>query len=151
MYGFNSNAGGHLNQIAGIMKGITPSTSRATLTFTLIDDGGHDTFDYSNAVRGSRVDLRPGAVSDIFGAKGVMVIYKDTVIEQFLGGSGADDVTGNDAANTLVGNGGDDTLDGGAGDDVLAGGAGIDLFYVNKSGGNDVITDYDNFADWLVF
>jgi len=47
VYGFNSSAGGHLDRIAGIMKGITPSSSQATLTFTLIDDGGIDTFDYS--------------------------------------------------------------------------------------------------------
>ena len=137
VYGFNSNAGGHLNEIAGIMKGITPAASQATLTFTLIDDGGTDTFDYSDAVRGSRVDLRPGAVSDVFGAKGAMVIYKDTVIENFLGGDGDDNVTGNDAANTLVGNGGDDILDGGDGDDILDGGAGDDT--LTGGDGDDIL------------
>ena len=159
VYGFNSNAGGYLDQIAGIMKGITPSAETPTLTFTLIDDGGIDIFDYSDAMRGSRVDLRPGAVSDIFGARGVMVIYKDTVIEQFLGGSGADHVTGNDAANTLVGNGGDDTLDGGAGDDILdggagddtlTGGAGDDTFRYRLTGfGADTITDFTDGTDLI--
>ncbi len=138
VYGFNSNAGGYFDKIAGIMKGITPSLSQATLAFTLIDDGGIDTFDYADAVRGSRVDLRPGAVSDVFGAKGAMVIYKDTVIENFLGGTGDDDVTGNDAANTLVGNGGDDTLVGGAGDDTLDGGAGDDI--LDGGAGDDTLT-----------
>ena len=157
VYGFNSNAGGSLDEIAGIMKSITPSSSQPTVTFTLIDDGGSDTFDYSGAVRGSRVDLRPGAVSDVFGAKGAMVIYKDTVIEKFIGGSGADDVTGNDAANTLIGNGGDDTLaggagddvlDGGAGDDTLTGGAGADVFRYRLAGfGADTITDFTRGTD----
>ena len=157
VYGFNSNAGGSLDEIAGIMKSITPSSSQPTVTFTLIDDGGSDTFDYSGAVRGSRVDLRSGAVSDVFGAKGAMVIYKDTVIEHFIGGAGDDDVTGNDAANTLVGNGGDDTLAGGAGDDVLdggvgddtlTGGGGADVFRYRLAGfGADTITDFTRGAD----
>ncbi len=58
-------------------------------------------------------------------------------IEQAIGGSGDDAMTGDDAGNyfignagndTLVGNGGDDRLEGGLGNDRLDGGDGADLF-----------------------
>ncbi len=62
-----------------------------------------------------------------------------------------DTLTGGADNDRIEGGAGNDMLAGGAGDDVLAGGAGFDFFYVDKNGGNDVVTDYDNFADWLVF
>ena len=151
VYGFNSTAGGFLDDLAGQMN------AGGAFTFTLIDDGGSDTFDYSGTSRDSRVDLNPGAVSDIFGGKGNMVIYRDTVIEHVVGGGGADNVTGNDANNLLRGGAGDDTLDGGAGDDLLVGGtgadsltggAGADTFrYPSSAFGADTITDFEDGSD----
>ncbi len=69
VYGFNSTAGGFLDDLAGHMH------AGKNFTFTLIDDGGRDTFDYSGASRDSRVDLTPGSASDVFGGKGNLVIY----------------------------------------------------------------------------
>ena len=155
VYGFNSNAGGFLDALARHMN------ASHAFTFTLVDDGGSDTFDYSGATRGSRVDLTPGAVSDVFGGKGNMVVYRDTVIEHFVGGSGNDEVTGNDADNTLIGGDGDDVLDGGAGDDrldggkgadTLTGGTGADTFrYTSSAFGADRITDFEDGTDTIDF
>ena len=99
-----------------------------------------------------------GLVSDedfeaFFAANGVgpdgrpvdnIAIAYGAVIENAIGGSGDDTITGNAAANLLVGNDGDDvlrgqdgadTLRGGNGVDVLEGGAGIDL--LNGGNGDD--------------
>ena len=154
-YGFNGNAGGFLDELARHMQ------AGGLFAFTLIDDGGTDTFDYSGATQDSRVDLTPGAASDIFGGKGNMVIYHDSVIEHFAGGAGADDVTGNDVNNVLRGNAGNDTLDsgegndiliGGAGDDTLTGGAGADSFWFARSDfGVDTITDFEDGTEQINF
>ncbi len=151
VYGFNSTAGGFLDDLAGHMN------AGKIFSFTLIDDGGNDSFDYSGASQGSRVDFNPGAVSDVFGRKGNMVIYKDTVIEHFIGGGGTDNVTGNDANNMLFGGAGDDTLDGGAGDDILIGGIGADTLtggggsdtfrYTSGTFGADTIADFEDGSD----
>ena len=154
-YGFNANAGGFLDELARHMQ------AGGLFAFTLIDDGGTDTFDYSGATQDSRVDLTPGAASDIFGGKGNMVIYQDSVIEYFTGGAGADDVTGNDANNVFRGNAGNDALDGGegddiliggAGDDTLTGGAGADAFWFARSDfGADTITDFEKGTEQINF
>ncbi len=52
-YGFNANAGGFLDELARHMQ------AGGLFAFTLIDDGGTDTFDYSGATQDSRVDLTP--------------------------------------------------------------------------------------------
>ena len=54
-----------------------------------------------------------------------------TTIENALGGSGADEISGNAAANVLVGNAGNDLLAGLGGGDRLEGGAGDDQLYGN--------------------
>ena len=151
VYGFNSTAGGFLDDLAGHMN------AGKIFGFTLIDDGGNDSFDYSGASQGSRVDFNPGAVSDVFGRKGNMVIYKDTVIEHFIGGGGTDNVTGNDANNMLFGGAGDDILIGGIGDDILIGGIGADTLtggggsdtfrYTSGTFGADTITDFEDGSD----
>ena len=154
-YGFNSDAGGFLDELARHMQ------AGGLFAFTLIDDGGTDTFDYSGATQDSRVDLTPDAASDIFGGKGNMVIYQDSVIEHFAGGVGDDDVSGNDADNVLRGNAGNDTLNGGkgddnliggVGDDTLTGGAGADTFWFARSDfGVDTITDFEDGAEQINF
>ena len=154
-FGFNSDAGGFLDELARHMH------AGKAFAFTLIDDGGTDTFDYSGSTQGSRVDLTPGAASDIFGGRGNMVIHQDSVIEHFTGGVGADDVTGNDANNVLRGGAGDDSLNGrkgddhligGAGDDTLTAGAGADTFWFARSDfGVDTITDFEDGTEQINF
>ena len=57
-------------------------------------------------------------------------------IENAIGGSGSDAITGNGGDNRLDGSGGDDIINAGSGDDIVIGGAGNDT--MNGEGGNDV-------------
>ena len=96
------------------------------------DAGGHDTIDLSNQTRNQVIDLREGTFSSI-GIKnngqtgnGNVSIAFNVTIEDAVGGSGHDKITGNDAANDMDGGVGNDTIVGGAGNDTLVGAAGID-------------------------
>jgi Ca2+-binding RTX toxin-like protein len=79
-----------------------------------------------------------------------------TIIENAVGGSGADAIIGNSANNVLTGNAGDDvmlgregtdTLDGGVGNDSLDGGVGADR--MTGGDGNDIYV-VDDLADVIV-
>lgn len=63
-------------------------------------------------------------------------------IENLMGGSGNDTLTGDDAVNQLFGLGGNDILDGKAGMDSMVGGAGNDVYHVDASG--DTVTEMEN-------
>src|SRR5262249_37197243 len=75
-----------------------------------------------------RVDLNAGTYSDVGGfmTNNLAIAYNVT-IENAIGGSGNDTITGNDANNTLWGGPGNDTLLGGIGNDILHGGPGNDV------------------------
>jgi Ca2+-binding RTX toxin-like protein len=90
---------------------------------------GADTVSYETVSVAVNIELSTGIAS---GAG------RDTLIsiENAIGGSGADVITGNAAANVLDGRAGDDTIYGGAGDDTLIGGGGADKLY----GGDGVDT-----------
>ena len=127
--GHGGNVGGYLGQLFAEMSGEQPDAGvygGGPVALTLYDTAGDDTLDLRWDTDDQRVDLRPEGISDVLGLTGNLVIARDTVIENFVGGSGNDRVTGNDAANVLDGRAGNDTLGGGAGDDTLAGGAGDD-------------------------
>jgi Ca2+-binding RTX toxin-like protein len=73
------------------------------------------------------------------------------IIENAIGGSGADTIVGNSADNILRGNAGNDLigagagndlLDGGLGDDEMLGGLGNDTFVVDVAG--DIVTELAN-------
>ena len=55
-----------------------------------------------------------------------LAIAHNAQIENAIGGSAADTITGNSLDNAIEGRGGNDTLNGGTGDDALTGGAGDD-------------------------
>ncbi|MES2944025.1 MAG: hypothetical protein V4772_14250, partial [Pseudomonadota bacterium] len=59
------------------------------------------------------------------------------------GGSGNNGLAGAAGNDYLSGGAGNDTLVGGTGDDRLFGGLGEDIFFIESSGGRDVITDFD--------
>ncbi|WP_347168881.1 M10 family metallopeptidase C-terminal domain-containing protein [Pseudomonas salmasensis] len=106
VYGFNSNSG----------KAGTSLTSPCDKPhFAVADEAGNDTFDFSAFCQDQRIDLTPGASSDIGGLKGNVSIATDTVIENAIGGNGADRMTGNSADNVLVGAAGADKLMGNGG------------------------------------
>ncbi|WP_162559411.1 calcium-binding protein [Microvirga sp. 17 mud 1-3] len=88
----------------------------------VLDGGdGLDTAVYDGAVIVT-VDLRLETVQDTGAGNDVL-----TGIENLVGGSAGDRLTGNDVDNILVGKGGADLLSGDAGTDRLEGGAGNDV------------------------
>ena len=144
----------------GVLQG-APAGNR--IFMTVWDGGGKDTYDFSAYTTSVRVDLNPGASSLLSAGQTASLGYGRTaqgnvynayqyandprsLIENAIGGSGADSILGNAADNLLEGRGGADTLSGGAGADTLSGGAGDDLYIVDSaveviveaaSGGND--------------
>ncbi len=100
---------------------------------TIWDGGGTDTIDASNQSLACTISLTAGSFSSIgvgtsTSAAGNNVgIAFNVTIENAVGGSAGDIISGNSAANRLEGGAGDDTLTGGAGDDTLIGGAGTDV------------------------
>ncbi|MEE1654589.1 M10 family metallopeptidase [Microvirga sp. CF3062] len=174
-YSWHSNTGEMA--IDGVGQG-TPGANRILLT--VWDGGGSDTYDFSNYANNLKVDLRPGewtttsrtqlaklhwdgskvAVGNIANA----LLHngdKRSLIENAVGGSGSDALTGNDANNRLAGGtgsdrlsglSGSDNLDGGVGADMLSGGAGGDIFDFNAAkdslpAARDTILDFVRGAD----
>ena len=107
----------------------TAKTDIGNLALTLYDNSGEDTLNLRNDYQDQRVYLRPEGISDVYGLTGNLIIARDTIIENFIAGSGNDIVVGNTAANYLQGNDGDDGLWGSGGDDILEGGAGADRLH----------------------
>jgi serralysin len=133
VYGFNSNADRTWYMAP---DGHAP-------IFSAWDAGGEDTFDFSGYAVKQTIDLRNGAFSDVGGMKSNVsvswAVKVDDVIvntiENAIGGSAKDTITGNNADNTLDGRNGDDVLIGGKGNDNLLGGDGNDILSGAK--GND--------------
>jgi Ca2+-binding RTX toxin-like protein len=93
---------------------------------SLWDAGGIDVIDASARTVAVTIDLQDGAFSSI-GSKDNLSIAYGVVIENAIGGSAGDVITGNASANRLEGGGGPDTLLGGAAADTLLGGDGADF------------------------
>ena len=69
-------------------------------------------------------------------------IASSTIIENAIGGSANDTITGNTSNNTIDGGAGDDLLEGNGGDDTIDGGAGTeDVLVFNDARANYTITD----------
>ncbi len=94
---------------------------------TILDDGGTDTIDFSDDRRDQRVDLRAGAISDIYGQTGNLIIDRGTRIENYTAGAGDDTLGGTAAGNRIFGNAGADIISGLDGADRLSGDAGNDI------------------------
>ncbi|WP_210496264.1 M10 family metallopeptidase [Microvirga antarctica] len=115
------------------------------ILMTIWDGNGTDTYDLSAYTTAETIDLRPGAFSTFSASQladldttnvtrpaagnvaNARLFQGDTrsLIENALGGSGDDLITGNGATNRLSGGAGSDTLTGGAGNDSLDGGEGV--------------------------
>lgn len=132
----------------------------------IFDSGGTDWL-YATGYSGTQlINLNPGTFSNISGDVGNVSIALGTIIENAVGGAGADTILGNDANNYLEGGQGSDNINGGAGDDTLVGdgpsasvfsadtltgGAGKDTFLDSAAGHNgDTITDFSA-GDKIVF
>jgi Ca2+-binding RTX toxin-like protein len=104
----------------------------------VLDGGsGVDTADFSDKTLSVAVSLRSSGTT----TARVGNVNEDRLrnIENLIGGSGNDSLTGNGQVNVLSGGSGDDTLDGGGGADSLVGGAGNDTFVIDHAG--DVVTE----------
>ena len=106
-YGFGSNAGSPY-----------AFASNSAPQFCIWDAGGIDTLNCSSYSQNQTINLGAGTFSDIGGYKANISIAMNVTIENAVGGSGDDIITGNSADNVLTGNGGNDTLIGGGGVDT---------------------------------
>ncbi|MDQ3558862.1 MAG: M10 family metallopeptidase C-terminal domain-containing protein, partial [Pseudomonadota bacterium] len=117
-------------------------TATNTIFLTIWDGGGVDTYDFSAFTTNQFIDLAPGRSSNLGtqlaqldtgqNARGNVfnaLLYNNdsrSLVENAIGGSGADTIQGNNANNRLEGGGGADDLLGLGGIDTLFGGAGAD-------------------------
>ena len=123
VYGFHSNAGG-----------IYDGNANPGGAFTIFDNGGNDTIDMSGTISNVRLNLNAETFSNAYGSIGNLSISRGVIIENAIGGSGADTLIGNAVSNVLTG---------GLGYDILVGGAQLDTFRDTAAGLNgDTITDF---------
>ncbi len=92
IYGFGSNTGPTYN--FAINK---------TPVFSIWDGGGVDTVNASGFSHNQLIDLHQGAFSSIGGLKANVSIAYNAIIENAIGGSGTDTLSGNDGNNGLNG------------------------------------------------
>lgn len=130
VYGVNSNIGNYLDGVFG--PGVGSLSGNA---LTIFDEGGTDSFDFSDSSADQVINLGKGTLSSVHGRVDNLAIAKNTTIERAHGSSGDDRITGNGSDNLLKGNSGDDNLDGGGGKDSLYGGDGSDR--LEGSSGDD--------------
>ena len=139
LYGANTSHAGGANTYT-----MADTNEGGTYWKAIWDTGGTDTIRHDGSER-SVIDLRAatlayengggGFVSSVNGVAGGFTIANGVVIENAMGGSGNDTITGNGADNFLVGRGGNDRLVGGTGADVVRGSSGNDTLV--GEGGND--------------
>lgn len=106
-----------------------------SVALTIFDSGGTDTLDYSNIYYSQVLNLNAETFSNVNAGIGNLSIARGVIIENAIGGEGADILLGNAVGNVLMGNAGNDNLDGAQGNDVLDGGAGADI--MNGGAGKD--------------
>ncbi|MEO1109732.1 MAG: M10 family metallopeptidase C-terminal domain-containing protein [Pseudomonadota bacterium] len=132
-YGVGSNAGGVYDQIASLGYRVA---------FNIVDDGGWDIINFANDTRNQYVNLNAETYSNVYGLIGNMAIMRDTIIEQYIAGSGNDTIIGNTAQNTISGNGGNDTIrssSNGSNNNKIFGGSGNDVIHVANGQGEDAV------------
>ena len=118
-----------------------PTAAGANVGWACIwDCGGSDTISNEGSSVAAVINLNQapltgqnagGYVSWDKSVPGGFTIANGVTIENAIGGSGNDLLTGNAANNTLTGGEGADTLVGGAGTDTLYGGTGNDVFVIS--------------------
>jgi len=115
----------------GVVTTIEGNTLTGIETITADLGSGTDTLSYvlpTGVVVNLTVDLQAGT------ATGFSSVVN---IENVIGASGNDRLTGDAKANSLQGGAGNDSLSGGLGNDTLSGGAGNDV--ISGGDGNDVL------------
>ena len=95
-------------------------------------NAGTDTLSFSSLMTDVILGLETSLVQTVH-ANRTLKLNASSVLENIVGGSGNDTLSGNSLANILVGNAGGDTLSGSGGRDILIGGLGLDRL----NGGED--------------
>ena len=101
-------------------------------TLFVWDGAGVDTVSAAALSQPVSIHLEPGqwgwvgSKAETITAAGQVTINFGSVLENLVGGSGADRLFGNGTANTIDGLAGDDSVHGGEGNDSLVGGPGFD-------------------------
>ena len=147
--------GAGVNRLEGNNGNDTFILTADTASDDIRGGAGVDTADYSALTANLNVTLDGGNQATVTGTGtlflGLYLFNNDQIrdIENFIGGSGNDNITGDNLNNALTGGLGNDVLRGGQGVDVLTGGLGNDTFdfnATNESGTTattrDQITDF---------
>lgn len=129
----------------GSIVDLTPGAYSSIAYFSAAQQAAYWKTQTPNAVGVDRSFEDPSFASYGYTWKDNLGIAYSTVIENFVGGSGADTVSANAANNALAGNGGDDQLLGGDGHDSLSGGAGQD--FLRGGEGADTLSGGDAYDD----
>ncbi len=87
----------------------------------------------------------------LYGGSGNDTLNGDDGADRLEGGEGNDILVGGKHDDRLIGDGGNDRLEGGKDADHLTGGEGADEFLFRKGDGVDVITDFEDGTDTIVF
>ena len=120
VYGFGSN-------VSGSPAAIFDFTVNANPILTIYDAAGVDTLNLSGWDTNCTINLAPGSFSSGNSMTNNIAIAYSCFIENAVGGSAADQISGNALANRLDGGAGNDSLFGGDGDDILIASLGDDL------------------------
>jgi len=131
-YGFNDTSGSVIYAASGTSLG---------WAYTIYDNGGIDTLDYSGYSATQLINLNAETFSNVGGKTGNVTIARGTVIENAVGGTGNDTIIGNTADNLInLSYGGNDTATGDAGNDTFyVGGAFTANDSVNGGAGTDTL------------
>lgn len=135
VYGFNSNISGNAGKIFDFDVNGNPIVC-------IYDASGNDTIDLSGFSTKSTISLVAGTFSDCNEMTNNISIAYSATIENAVGGSGNDTITGNDVGNILTGGRGNDTIDGGGGRDIaIFSGAYANYTVVSNGNGSYTVTD----------
>ncbi|MFN7224337.1 MAG: pre-peptidase C-terminal domain-containing protein [Paracoccaceae bacterium] len=145
VWGANSNVTGRLGTAMGVLfdGAAAPVWMDVSLPygFTIADSNGIDTMDFSKTTTAQLIDMREGGISNVYGMVGTVLVASGTVIENAVGGDGADRIYGTAGNNFITAGAGHDLVDAGMGDDTVDLGSGNDTVY--SGAGNDSILGGD--------
>lgn len=156
IYGANMNTGA-----GNDIYDLPTANGIGTYIWCIWDAGGTDTIRYQGSgasvldMRAATLEVGPGGggfFSQAAGIVGAFSIANGVVIENAIGGSGADLIVGNEAGNDMQGNAGADTIAGHGGADTLRGGEGADTFLYysatdSTAAASDRIMDFTSGSD----
>ncbi len=135
VYGFSCN-------ITSNMAGVFDFTTNLHPILTIFDSGGIDTLNLSGWSTASQIYLQAGAFSSANSMTNNLCIARSVVIENAVGGSGNDGLTGNAVGNLLDGGAGNDVISGLEGGDTLIGGGGNDQCFGGAGTDTAILPDF---------